>query len=689
MLRPATYIVVDCETTGLDTTHDEPIQIGLVQFDHTFTIIATYSSYIRPSKPEEDLAEIVQSITGITKEQLLAAPSKEAVADALAPFFEQPRIMIGHNVAFDLAMLNKIVPVTPQDCIDTFPLAKTVFHFLPSYALDVIHTHIPADFTKSTTAKNYHDALTDCYATFDLFHYALQQITFVRRKYRVIDALIQKSNTWFNTYLTRTQKNFSYDEKQLFLPPLKKAQKTPKKTHADTITLPWATWNMHSIAHLRLKEIISKVDHTNKRLILAFDMYPKVQIAQAICQQLYKPATTEVSTRIFDEERVNFLLQKSHPTYDEILFVSKYFLQFERQDTHVDGNWSEFTRIYHALTRVEVSSPSTVLLCTHHTLFGIAPHLDAQDIVLFFDADRWIESVQSWMYTWQYPDRLLGILDDLLYYYSLWPYEKIYQQLKGRSESYAIFLAALYQETEQFFTSLQWTQELDSFVDNPRCPKVRWLIGRLTTSMTDFLTQLLPEHAQTLATQWDAIRALLEHPCTVQVHQQRTGNSFAYRPKDSFVAWEDLQAIASHGAWYFLSTKTHAPVLRDSAPLASSHAIRIETIPQPNTLLASITPQHTYILSVSKDASTKLYKSAVTKWIHKTHTLIAENITWGNGKNLFVIEKSTQPCVIIGGYKFLYALLAKKVALSRIIIYYLAGPMNEQMVRDLYWYLEK
>lgn len=63
MLRPATYIIIDCETTGLDTINDEPIQIGLVQFDHTFTIQATYSSYIRPTYPEKELAEIVQSIT--------------------------------------------------------------------------------------------------------------------------------------------------------------------------------------------------------------------------------------------------------------------------------------------------------------------------------------------------------------------------------------------------------------------------------------------------------------------------------------------------------------------------------------------------------------------------------------------------------------------------------------------------
>lgn len=327
--------------------------------------------------------------------------------------------MIGHNVQFDVAMLNKILPVTPSCCIDTFPLAKTVFHFLPSYALDVVHTHLPVDFPKSTTSANFHDALTDCLATFDLFHYALQQITIVRRKYRIIDALIQNSETWFNTYLTRTQKNFHYNDKQLFLPPLKKSQTTPKKVQSMTAPLPEPTGLMHSIASLHLKELIGKIDHTNKRLIIAFDMYQKVQIAQHICQQLYKPTTATIATRIFDDERVNYLLQKSSATYDEILFVSKYFLQFERQDAQVDCNGSEFTRIYNALTREEPTTSSTLLLCTHHQLFSIAPQLQPNDIVLFMDTDRWIESLQSWHYTWHYPDRMLQLLDDYIYYYSL------------------------------------------------------------------------------------------------------------------------------------------------------------------------------------------------------------------------------------------------------------------------------
>lgn len=188
-------------------------------------------------------------------------------------------------------------------------------------------------------------------------------------------------------------------------------------------------------------------------------------------------------------------------------------------------------------------------------------------------------------------------------------------------------MAALSQETEQFFETLQGIQELDTFLDNPRCPKVRGMIERMTASMTDFLALLSPEHATSIASAWDTLLDILRNPCSVQVNQHRTGNSFAYRTKDSFVDWADLQHIASHGTWYFLSTKTSPPPLFSFSPLPVTTPIRIETMPQAPSLLASVDEQHTYILSVNKDASTKLYNMFVSKGLHQQHTLIAENIT--------------------------------------------------------------
>ncbi len=188
-------------------------------------------------------------------------------------------------------------------------------------------------------------------------------------------------------------------------------------------------------------------------------------------------------------------------------------------------------------------------------------------------------------------------------------------------------MAALSQETEQFFVTLQGVQELDAFLDNPRCPKVRGMVERMTTTMTDFLALLSPDHATSIASAWDTLLDILRNPCSVQVNQQRSGNSFAYRTKNSFVDWADLQHIASQGTWYFLSTKTTPLPLLSCAPTPSTTSTLIETISQAPDLLASLQEEHTYILSVNKESSTKLYNTFVSKGMHQKHTLIAENIT--------------------------------------------------------------
>ena len=64
MLNPNyTYLAFDFETTGLDTTKDEAIQIGIVQFDHEFNVVDTYSSLIKPDKDIKELKSIVSHLT--------------------------------------------------------------------------------------------------------------------------------------------------------------------------------------------------------------------------------------------------------------------------------------------------------------------------------------------------------------------------------------------------------------------------------------------------------------------------------------------------------------------------------------------------------------------------------------------------------------------------------------------------
>lgn len=73
------YIALDFETTGLDPLSDEPIQIGIVEFNHQGKIIGGFQSLLHPQKPIKELKSIVGFITGLSVEKLQDAPSCEEV----------------------------------------------------------------------------------------------------------------------------------------------------------------------------------------------------------------------------------------------------------------------------------------------------------------------------------------------------------------------------------------------------------------------------------------------------------------------------------------------------------------------------------------------------------------------------------------------------------------------------------
>lgn len=81
------YLTFDFETTGLDTKKDEPIQIGIVEFDYEFNILQTYTSLIKPKKNIKELRSIVQHITGFDLQQLENAPSMDEVVPEIQDYF--------------------------------------------------------------------------------------------------------------------------------------------------------------------------------------------------------------------------------------------------------------------------------------------------------------------------------------------------------------------------------------------------------------------------------------------------------------------------------------------------------------------------------------------------------------------------------------------------------------------------
>lgn len=90
---------LDIETTGLDETYDEVLQVALVTMDDE----VLYEGYVRPERHEE--WREAMSLNGITPEMVKGKPTlleeKEAIESALG----KVDVVVGWNVTFAIEML--------------------------------------------------------------------------------------------------------------------------------------------------------------------------------------------------------------------------------------------------------------------------------------------------------------------------------------------------------------------------------------------------------------------------------------------------------------------------------------------------------------------------------------------------------------------------------------------------------
>jgi DNA polymerase III subunit epsilon len=93
-------IVFDCETTGIDFTRDQVIELcvqhGLDDRAHSRTW------RIKPSVPIHPAA---QAVHGITMDELVSCASFAEYADEIAMVFAQADVVVGYNLSFDIDML--------------------------------------------------------------------------------------------------------------------------------------------------------------------------------------------------------------------------------------------------------------------------------------------------------------------------------------------------------------------------------------------------------------------------------------------------------------------------------------------------------------------------------------------------------------------------------------------------------
>jgi|GEM_PF-3196459 len=166
----STFVVLDCETTGLSPNSEGITELAAIKIKGGKEI-DTFHTLLNPGKM---IPRKISQITGITNEELKYSPVFIDIADEFLEFI-QDYIIVGHNVRFDINFINaslarsKHSPLSNRT-LDTLKLAqKLISGEVINYKLSTL-----ASYCKANTLPE-HRALADVKATIDVFHYLIER----------------------------------------------------------------------------------------------------------------------------------------------------------------------------------------------------------------------------------------------------------------------------------------------------------------------------------------------------------------------------------------------------------------------------------------------------------------------------------------------------------------------------------
>jgi predicted DnaQ family exonuclease/DinG family helicase len=157
------FVVLDIETTGLDSAHDDIIEIGGIRFEEGVET-GSFSRFLRPTKA---VPTFIKQLTHITEADLATAGDPADVLAELRTFVGND-LLIFHNHSFDYPFINRAmarysVPPLPFRVLDTLELSRIYFPFMPGHKLTMMAAKM------GIPLNDAHRAIHDARATGLLF----------------------------------------------------------------------------------------------------------------------------------------------------------------------------------------------------------------------------------------------------------------------------------------------------------------------------------------------------------------------------------------------------------------------------------------------------------------------------------------------------------------------------------------
>ena len=151
------FVAIDLETTGLDASRDAAVAVAVVPF-RGGEPIGGYETLVNPGRP---IPAVSTRIHGITDDMVLAAPRLGEVLDEIEALCGG-HVVVGHRVAFDLAILERVRrvhhrPPLPNTALCTMRLAAALHPGWTDVTLEALATRLGVPVVGRHTARG--DAL--------------------------------------------------------------------------------------------------------------------------------------------------------------------------------------------------------------------------------------------------------------------------------------------------------------------------------------------------------------------------------------------------------------------------------------------------------------------------------------------------------------------------------------------------
>lgn len=98
---PLDFTSIDVESTGYDTTFDHIIELSAARYEGG-VLVDSFSSLVCPPIP---ISGYIEELTGITNDDVASAPDIQTLLPSFSAFIRND-ILIGHNIGFDINILN-------------------------------------------------------------------------------------------------------------------------------------------------------------------------------------------------------------------------------------------------------------------------------------------------------------------------------------------------------------------------------------------------------------------------------------------------------------------------------------------------------------------------------------------------------------------------------------------------------